>query len=205
MQNYIILKKGKMAKLTIGGMNATKGGWFSWLQRFVTGHKATHSFVIFSRPWLERVRLLDARYSVTLDAWEDIEKNPNHEYWLFSIEIPKKALDLIEKTLDKLYMGQTYGVIGLPWFIWRRLNELVGRDIRKKDRWFNFMKEGVWCSEMNWQTLDMVASISDEYKFIKEVIDEWLPDNFHSGDNKEILYTLASLNPLVKLIKQRYK
>ena len=186
-----------MAQLLIGGMNATKGGLFSWLQRVVTGYKATHSFIILSNSkpqskspaWTKKQWMLDARLSITLDDWEKVKANKDHEYWLFSIELPQKIVDEIETWALSEFMGKTYGFLGLPWFLWRRINEWFKRDIRNKPRCFT-SGEGTICSEMNWKILDRV-SMHGMTHYIYDVIKPWLPDNFHSGDNKKVLYYLA--------------
>jgi len=187
-----------MAKLLIGGMNATKGGFFSWLQRVVTGHKATHSFIILSNStskslspkWTKKQWMLDARLSITLDDWEKVKANKDHEYWLFSIQLSQEHLDNIETWALDTFINKTYGILGLPWFLWRRINELVGRDIRSKPRFFTFVTKGTVCSEMNWYILDRVSMLTMLH-YIHDMIKPWLPDNFHSGDNKGVLYYLA--------------
>ena len=148
--------------------------------------------------------MLDARLSITLDDWEKVKANKDHEYWLFSIEMPLKNLKAIEEILINKFMGETYGFLGLPWFVWRRINEWVGRDIRNKSRFFTFTKKGTVCSEINWFALIMTGVISSEYSFISEEIKRWLPNNFHSGDNKKVLYCLAKYNKQFKLVEERY-
>jgi len=177
--------------LKLGGLNALSGGLYSKLQRLVTGKKATHSFVILDK-YYEDEMLLDAQESVTLDPLHRLNKN--EPYWIFEVPLTDEQTYEVQKKLFYQFIGQSYGIWSLSWFIWRRVCELFGFTMTRA---WNPFKNNVRCSQINWYAL---LYCSDYIPEIKDHLFAYKPENFHSGDNQDLLYLLAE-KTLISLIE----
>jgi len=72
------------------------------------------------------------------------QNNPNKSYEIWSINIPQEVKDsAIKSIINDLEVG--YGFFQYPWFIWRRINLLFGKDIKAQNNWH---KDGMICSEL---------------------------------------------------------
>lgn len=70
--------------------------------------------------------------------------NVNQNYETYRFKIDQAAIDKgILKTIDLLETG--YGYLHYPWFIWRSLNKLFGRDIKSQNNW---LQNGTVCSDL---------------------------------------------------------
>lgn len=72
------------------------------------------------------------------------ENNMGQGYQVWSINIDQdikdEALKVIINDLEIMY-----GVFQYPWFMWRKLNLLLGRDIKAQDNWTH---DGMICSQL---------------------------------------------------------
>ena len=71
-------------------------------------------------------------------------QNADQEISIFEVNVPDVVKDkAIAVCFDRL--ETSYGFLELPWFIWRSLNKLFGKDIKKNDNW---SQNGTICSEL---------------------------------------------------------
>jgi len=166
----------KKNKIYICISNAKKGGFFSWLQRFVTGIDITHSEPILHKDFYGQVGL-SAEHSCTVEWIEDLINNPDIDVWVYEIDIGNLDGKVIEKFLVRKFINKRYGYLQILYFIPRRILEIVGIDSR---RWWNPFKAGILCSEICYYLFELVSTKLPE-EFINE-LHKWKIDNFHSGD-----------------------
>lgn len=61
-------------------------------------------------------------------------QDPNQGYRMYRLNLSAEVIDAaIATQLDELEVF--YGYLDLPWFMWRALNRVLGRDIRNQDNW----------------------------------------------------------------------
>ena len=78
--------------------------------------------------------------------------DPNQYFELWRIaNVPQDQIDKAVLQLYLDYAGKDYGYLELPWFIWRKLNALVGRDIRSQANWSSV---GTFCSQLAFDLMD---------------------------------------------------
>lgn len=180
--------------IIVGCLNArTSNSLFTKLQRFFTGKKVTHSFLVLDEYYGD-FQLLDARLSVTLDPLNNI-LNEGNDVWLYSIPLNETESLRIKNLFFNNYIGKTYGFSQLIWFVWRRLLELLfKKDMRAKKNWFS---EGILCSEIVYNVL---MEISKTKPMLAPYLNKYEVNSFHSGDCKELLDTLVE-NKVIEKIK----
>lgn len=70
--------------------------------------------------------------------------NQDQGYQVWILKIPQEVKDeAIKKLLSELEVG--YGFLAYPWFMWRRLNFLFGKDIKAQNNW---CQAGMICSQL---------------------------------------------------------
>lgn len=117
--------------------------WDAQVIKFFTGSYFSHALLTVNV--LDRLVALEATGKGTSAVPFDIgyESNDGEDYVMFSVNIPQEVKDVaISKCLDDL--EKTYGYLELPWFAWRAVCKLFGKDIRSKDNW---SQAGIICSE----------------------------------------------------------
>jgi len=165
----------KKNKIYICISNAKKGGFFSWLQRFVTGIDITHSEPILHKDFYGQVGL-SAEHSCTLEYIQRLIDNEDIDVWIYEIDIGNLDAEVIEKYLVNKYIGKGYGYLQCLNAIIIRIAEIIGIDAR---RWVLF-KSGLWCSEICYQLFELCSNkLNQEFVF---ELHKWKPDNFNSGD-----------------------
>jgi len=159
--------------------NAKKGGFFSWMQRFITGVDATHSEPILHGELSKRVVGLSADKRCTLESIQDLIDNTEIDVWIYEIptSLTYKEICEIEWDFTKENLTKRYGYLQILYFIPRRLAELVGWDIR---RWRNPFPTGRLCSEICGKFFLRIKDILN-IAFLEE-LKEWRMNNIHSGD-----------------------
>ena len=71
-------------------------------------------------------------------------QNASENIEIWEVLVPNAAKDAgLTAAFDKL--EKSYGFLELPWFIWRWMNTLVGRDIRAQNNWSH---NGTICSQL---------------------------------------------------------
>jgi len=165
--------------------NNKKGGFFPWLQRFVTGINVTHSEPILHQTFYNNYVGLSADKVCTLEYIQDLINNINIEVWIYELPISEYDCDSVfirEDILCHDYLGKNYGFFQILYFIMRRFVGLFGFDAR---RWWNPFPTGKICSEICYNYF-MIFSEELPEAFINE-LDNWKPDNIHSGDIKYLM------------------
>lgn len=166
--------------------NAKHGGFFSWLQRFVTGADATHSEPILHLDCYGDVVGLSAEHSCTLEYINRLIENKDIDVWIYEIEIKcnneESLIKYVEEYLTREYFGKRYGYFQIIYFVIRRIAELFGIDAR---RWYNPFKAGLLCSEIcYWYLLELAEGLSEH--FVTALL-QWKSNNIHSGDIKYLM------------------
>jgi len=174
--------------------------YFAQMQKYFTGYEASHSFVVVSEHQ-GRDMILDVGRRVKLSPLDQITGgNYNASYWIFDIPISEELKIIIQKNLYNNYINKKYAYTQISWFVWRRINELVfKKDVRLSN---NPFKSGPICSEPNWEAL-YASGLKGNIPKIGNRIIEWQKDNFHSGDNKTLLYDLER-DGVISLCEERY-
>lgn len=113
----------------------SKKGFIAQAIKWFTGSKFSHC-LITAPDCLERPMGFEAAEtgvsSVPFDKNYTQNDTQGYEIWevLISEEDKNKGINRIIDELET-----PYGVLQYPWFIWRRLNYLFGRDIKSQDNW----------------------------------------------------------------------
>jgi hypothetical protein len=124
---------------------STKSGFIPNGIKWITGSQFSHSFIttpdILGVPMCMEAAeggvdftRFDSGYSDNLDQ--------GYEVWNVKIDQSVKDKALIS-VLSDLEMG--YGFLEFPWFIWRKINLLFGRDIKGQNNWNT---SGMICSQL---------------------------------------------------------
>ena len=70
--------------------------------------------------------------------------DPNQGYQVWNLKVSQDIKDkAIIQLLNELEVG--YGFLSYVWFIWRRINFLVGRDVKASNNWHT---SGMICSQL---------------------------------------------------------
>lgn len=113
----------------------SKNEWIAKAIAWFTRSKWSHSFITVP-PMFDREMVMEAATGGTQTVMFDkaYRNNPNQRYEVYKLKVSKKAIDkAILKCMDRLEMP--YGYLEYPWFMWRSLNKLFGRDIKNQDNW----------------------------------------------------------------------
>jgi hypothetical protein len=123
----------------------TKTGFIPNAIKWFTGSQLSHSLVTVP-PILNTPMCIEAAEGgVDMLRFDTgYINNPNEAYQVWSFEAPDAVKDAaILSIVNDLEI--TYGFLQYPWFIWRRINLLFGRDIKSQDNWSN---QGMVCSQV---------------------------------------------------------
>lgn len=124
---------------------STKGQFLPNAIKWFTKSVFSHSFVttpdILETPMC--IEACDHGVDFTrFDTGYVDNQDQGYEVWKLRISQPIKDVAIV-KILDTLETG--YGFLEYPWFIWRKLNLLVGRDIKHQNNWNS---DGMICSQL---------------------------------------------------------
>lgn len=113
----------------------SKNEWIAKAIAWFTRSKWSHSFITVPKI-LNKEMVMEAASGgtemITFD--QGYRNNPNQSYEIYRLKVDPATIDKgILKCLDNLEMP--YGFLQYPWFMWRSLNRLFGRDIKKQDNW----------------------------------------------------------------------
>lgn len=128
----------------IGFVGTRKPGFLQKAVMFFARSKWSHCFFItFPHGGDEAVQ--EASWSVQIIPFQRYRDDPDGYYEIFELtKADPRKLEQSVMSQWKNMTGVKYNWFGLVWFIWRWMNELVGRDIRHEKNWFS---DGVICSQ----------------------------------------------------------
>jgi len=121
----------------------SKNEWIAKQIAWFTKSQWSHSFIT-APPMLGRELAMEAGGGgVELVTFDDAYRNnPNQNYEVYKFNCDQEQINSsIYKCLDEL--ETSYGLLQYPWFMWRSLNKLFGRDIKGQDNW---SQKGIVCS-----------------------------------------------------------
>lgn len=123
----------------------SKNEWIAKQIAWFTKSQWSHSFIT-AEPMLGKEMAMEAAGNgVSLVLFDDAYRNnSNQKYETYKFKIEQNAIDQsIIKTASLL--ESSYGYLHYPWFIWRAINQLFSRDIKKQNNWF---QNGTVCSDL---------------------------------------------------------
>jgi len=123
----------------------TESSFISKCIRWFTQSQFSHSFVtmpdVLSFPMCIEAAGGGVDY-IRFDT--EYSNNQAASYQLWNIKIDQSIKDkAMQSILNDLEIG--YGFFQYIYFIWRKINSLLGRDIKSQNNWFN---EGMICSQL---------------------------------------------------------
>lgn len=174
--------------------NQKKGGFFAAAQRFFTGMPYTHAAIGFGDvKGFESV--LEALFAIATTPFRRAREDMSVDFEVWRIKgVAQERIDAaLQKAYDR-FAGETYGFLQILWFIYRWLNEKIGRDVRKQGNWF---PDHLICSEVVYEFL---WDVSAEIPSLRKKLDEWNSNSFHAGDVHTVC---ASLPDVFELVEKR--
>jgi hypothetical protein len=116
-------------------LSNTKGEFIGSAIRFISKSKFSHSFV--TMPPILEIPMCAEDSSLGVDMLRfdtGYLQDTNESIEVWEVNIPDDAKDAgLLAVLNELEQG--YGYSEFPWFIWRWLNGIFGRDIKAQDNW----------------------------------------------------------------------
>jgi hypothetical protein len=113
--------------------------------RWFTQSQFSHSFVtmpdVLSLPMCIEAVAAGVDY-VRFDS--EYSNNISASYQMWSIKIDQNTKDMAMQSILK-DLEIEYGVLQYAYFIWRKINSLLGKDIKSQNNWFN---QGMICSQL---------------------------------------------------------
>jgi hypothetical protein len=122
-----------------------KTNWISQCIKWFTGSRFSHSFVTMP-DILDIPMCMEASEGGVDMARFDTKylDNQNEGIEVWSINVSQDAKDTaIKYILSDLEIG--YGFLQYPWFMWRRICLIFGKDIRSQNNWNS---DGMICSQL---------------------------------------------------------
>ena len=123
----------------------SKSNWISQCIKWFTKSQFSHSFItmpdVLSIPMcIEAVEggVDTARFDI------NYLNNSDEGLEIWNINIDQEIKDQAIKNVMN-YLETGYGFLEYPWFMWRRLNGLFGRDIKAQNNWNT---NGMICSQL---------------------------------------------------------
>lgn len=124
---------------------STKGEFIPNAIKWFTGSVFSHSFVT-TPDILETPMCIEAcNHGVDFTRFDKgYSDNLAQGYEVWNLKIDQKIKDeAVVQILNDLELG--YGFLQYPWFMWRRLCLLFGKDIKKQNNW---NQDGMICSQL---------------------------------------------------------
>lgn len=123
----------------------TKSGFVPSAIKFMTNSQFSHSFVTVPNV-LNTPMCIEASSSgvdfTRFDTTYLDSPVEGYQVWQLNIDQSIKDAAIVSLLAD---LESSYGYLQFFWFIWRKLNSLVGRNIQAQNNWFN---EGFICSQL---------------------------------------------------------
>jgi len=113
----------------------TKNKWYDWCIAKLSRSKWSHSF--FTCPPMlgneMAMEACDGGVDVTMFD-SSYRNNATQAYEVYRLKVPQALKDAsIANRMKEL--ETSYGILEYPWFIWRYINALFGRDIKSHNNW----------------------------------------------------------------------
>lgn len=123
----------------------TKSGIIPSGIKWMTNSQFSHSFVTMPDILGVSMCMEAAEGGVDFTMFDTGYKNNlNEGYQVWNIKIDQSIKDAgIVSILADLEMG--YGFLEFPWFVWRKLNMIIGRDVKAQNNWNT---DGMICSQL---------------------------------------------------------
>lgn len=118
----------------------------SWLIRKITRSKWSHAFLTIPEILGQPMAMESIGTGVTISSFDSGYKNNDHKsYRMYRFKRVIEQKDKAIVGLIKKDLQSGYGFLELPWFAWRAICKIFGKDIKHKDNW---SQAGVICSEL---------------------------------------------------------
>jgi hypothetical protein len=174
--------------------NVTKGYWFAAAQRFFTGMPYSHAAIGFGEVKGDE-SILEAIFAIAITPFKKTRESTATDFEVWRIKnVPQTRIEEAVKRAFERWAGETYGFAQILWFIYRWLNEKIGRDVRKQGNWF---PDHLICSEVAYNYL---WDISEQVPSLRKKLDEWNSNSFHAGDVHSVC---AGLPEVFELVERR--
>lgn len=123
----------------------TKSGFIQSAIKWFTSSQFSHSFVTMPDIYSIPMGIEAADTGVDMVRFDtNYLNNQNQGYEIWEINISQDVKEnAIQQILSDLEIA--YGAFQYPWFIWRKINLLFGKDIKSQDNW---SKQGMICSQL---------------------------------------------------------
>ena len=179
----VVELQGKAGSVVV--FNATKGGWFSSAQRLFTGQPFTHT-AVFTYPVCNQTSYMGADMVVSIQPWGNAVNNPTMDYIVYTpVGFTEEQIQVALAQTYIKFAANEYGFAQVLWFVYRGLMwSVFKKDVRKQH---NFFPNGVICSELGWWYFYFLGEFQPK---IRDFINQWRPDTFHSGDTAYVLHSL---------------
>jgi hypothetical protein len=113
----------------------TQGKWYDWCIAKMTGSQWSHSFLTCP-PILGEEMVMEAdNGGVSICSFDShYRQDATQTYQIFRLKTDQDLKDFSIKNRIK-ELEVSYGFLEYPWFMWRTLNKLFGRDIKSQNNW----------------------------------------------------------------------
>ena len=113
----------------------SKNEFIAWAIAKVTKSQWSHSFITVP-PMLGKEMVMEAAgQGVSMCEFDlNYRNNPNQKYEVYKLNIDASTTDPSILTCMAA-LETSYGYLEYPWFIWRYINKLFGRDIKGQNNW----------------------------------------------------------------------
>lgn len=123
----------------------SKTNWLSQCIKWFTSSKFSHSLITMPEVLSTQMCIEACAGGVDANRFDtNYLNNTDEGIEVWAINVPQATKDAaLQKMLNEL--ETSYGFLEYPWFMWRRLNKLFGRDIRAQNNWND---GGMICSQL---------------------------------------------------------
>lgn len=132
----------------------SKNEWLAKAIAWFTKSQWSHSFIMAPSMIDREMAMESASNGVSLVPFDSsYRNNDNQKYEVYRFKMSKESIDKgVLMTMDML--ETPYGYLEYPWFMWRSLNALLGRDIKSQNNW---SQQGTVCSGLVRLYIDSVS------------------------------------------------
>jgi hypothetical protein len=159
-----------------------KKGLFGWLIRKVTGAPYTHCAITMGKIIPKCDSILTAETLITVHPLQQYYDTPHYEFSIYEINVKESILEAVVLDLYEKRALRGYAFWQNLWFVYRRIAEKFGYDVRKQKNWFPKSDN---CSE---ETYDMLVEIAKaaQLRALEFKLQEWNSNTFSPVDFKTV-------------------